>query len=429
MPRVRGHTTTRHVLRPQTVARTLPARAEGHVPSTLSFARLHTRSVALEGSERLLTPREEARVRDVFDRAGAQTVAVLEKLLVSLEQPTARALLLRAVSARAEMLVDASQSEFALGVISAFAKRMRGMSTESLLAHATVLDLDPTKNSSRFDPLHLWNTQGTIRDPRKPDARSDNDGIFQRFTGSCGPTTLQMMLAEADPVTAFAWHDGLTSDSTSDAVAEFQKAILMLHGGGKALGRTESLLRSRIHNALAKLQIDARPLDDFLFKGGVRTKVAERALKALRDAYGFPSEADVDRLRTNPLPQSDDGVDSDALLKVLHDEVTPFIGVRYRATDIFGRGTVKKHLDEVARVLRKGFDVPFGIAEPPHWALLTAVKGKKPEREFLVSDPDSGRTVWVHERDFVRGKFVEQQLDIARPGDKPYVDMFLLPRD
>ena len=37
-----------------------------------------------------------------------------------------------------------------------------------------------------------------------PDQRADNDGLFQRYTQSCAPTTAQMTKAAADPIHARA---------------------------------------------------------------------------------------------------------------------------------------------------------------------------------------------------------------------------------
>ena len=74
-----------------------------------------------------------------------------------------------------------------------------------------------------------------------------------------------------------------------------------------------------------------------------------------------------------------------------------------------------------------GLDVPFGIAEPAHWMLLTAVKGEQPNRSFLVSDPDGGRTAWVSEHDFRDGSFADQQFQLCEKHNRPYVDSFILP--
>ena len=78
-------------------------------------------------------------------------------------------------------------------------------------------------------------------------------------------------------------------------------------------------------------------------------------------------------------------------------------------------------------MLKQGIDVPFGISEPGHWMLLSAVKGKKPRRQFLVSDPDGGKTDWVKERDFRSGAFADKQFHLSEADDRPFVDSFLLP--
>ena len=71
-----------------------------------------------------------------------------------------------------------------------------------------------------------------------------------------------MALAEADPVFAFALHaHELTSDSTTDAVARFQRTLLEAHGG-KAIGRREAHLRARLRNACEHFIDIARDPDD-----------------------------------------------------------------------------------------------------------------------------------------------------------------------
>ncbi len=72
-------------------------------------------------------------------------------------------------------------------------------------------------------------------------------------------------------------------------------------------------------------------------------------------------------------------------------------------------------------------DVPFGIAEPAHWMLLSAVEGEGAERRFLVSDPDGGRTVWVSDADLRSGEFARTQFHLCEDKDRPYIDSFVLP--
>ncbi|MBI1945439.1 MAG: hypothetical protein HYS27_07070 [Deltaproteobacteria bacterium] len=430
---------------PAPPARAAPTPAGAHAPrlrpavveTALAAAALLARSDGPEGREPLLGPYQATRVREVWARATPTVRMQLEAMLDRLDgaaAPVARALLLRAVAARARSLVDGERAPEALAVLTRFVGRLHGRGERELRRRATVLDLDSRVNTSAFDPQQLWQTQGTVRDGRQADGHADNDGLFQRFTGACGAATLQMMLAEADPVMAFALHDvGVTSDATDDSIADFQRAVLDEYGGGKALGRVESYLRSRIHNALGRLErdgsLDARARDALcasLFRGAPLGGEAKRALEVLRARWGFPSDQEIARLRAVELPRADDGIGVDALVELVNVRHGDAIGARYTG-HVFARGHAWRHIDAAAEALRRGLDVPFGSSEPPHWMLLTAVRGRKPHRHFLVSDPDGGRTVWVHERSFVRGTFLDEQLHLPRPGDRPYVDCVLLP--
>lgn len=387
----------------------------------------------------LVGPAQERRVREVLRLAPGSVIARIEELLRTLEGPgavVARPLLLRAVAARAHALIHGGH-EAALTTIARFCEQMQGLSREALRSRATVLDLDSRTGGGGPDPQVLWQTRGNIHDNRSGQAQSrahDQDGLFQRFTGSCGPTTVQMMLAENDPVFAFAIHDaGLHSDSTTDATAQFQRLLLEQYGGGKSLGRVESWLRARIRNALGRLVAKEllhpsarRALDKHLFGKGPLDEEAKRGLAAVRSRFGFPSDGEVERLRARQWPRADDGITTEALLQIVNELCAPGVGARYEAR-VFARGQVFRYLDDVARALKSGWDVPFGSSEPGHWMLLSAVKGRKPQRSFLVSDPDGGRTVWVEEKGFRRGTFLSEQLHLARPGQVPWVDSFLLP--
>jgi hypothetical protein len=422
-----------------TVAPGLQAHHVRGLGAHVAAARLLRKSDGPEGSEPLLGPSHERRVQDVQNHAAPAVLWRLEELVHSLDGPgaaTARGLLLRAIAARAHTLVHGDH-DGALEVLAGFCGQMRGLSTGTLRRRASVLDLDSRTGSGAHDPQALWQTRGTIHDHRARSASAatpDQDGLFQRFTGSCGPTTVQMMLAEHDPVFAFAIHDeGLLSDSTSDKTARFQRVLLEKYGGGKSLGRVESWLRARVHNALGRLVADEvidpatrRSLDRYLFDGMALDAEARRGLLALRERYGFPSDTEVARMRARPWPRADEGIGTDALVEIVNELYAPTSGTRYEAR-LFSRGHVFRFLDEVAQVLKSGVDVPFGCSDPGHWMLLSAVKGRKPHRSFLVSDPDGGRTVWVDEKSFRRGTFLIEQLFLAGPGQTPWVDSFLLP--
>ncbi|MFZ5470211.1 MAG: hypothetical protein ACOZIN_12320 [Myxococcota bacterium] len=394
------------------------------------------RSTGPEGIEALLTPREVDRVRSLFQRAPKAVREELQKLLAVPREGASlrRGLLLRAMAARADALLSGQR----LPELRAFASRLGTLTAAKLREKATALDLDSRHSSSAFDPSALWDNQGLIRDRGGNDQATDNDGLFQRFTASCGPTVVQMMIAEADPVAAFALHDaGLTSDATHDGVAAFQKKLLR-ELGGVAIGRREVQLRARLGNAIGRLRrsrelnaAEANALSRYALDQGPLDEKAKHALGVVRSTFkGFPDAKSLARLRKESLPRSDEGIGTEDFLRVLNRHVAPLTGARYALTsppDGFARGQAWRHLDSVEKALRRGFDVPFGIDEPAHWMLLTAVRGKAPDRAFLVSDPDGGRTTWVTEKDLVSGVFGERPFQLNRKGERPYVDCFLLP--
>lgn len=395
---------------PKVRSRTAQATTQATDPARASVARdvaalALRRSDAREGSEPILTDAAVARIHDAFAHAAPRVRDKLGALVTSLAQPVARALLLKAIAARANQLSH-DPAPRALAVLEKFAAALSGMTRTEMLTKATVLDLDGTTNTNTTDAQRLWNKRGNIHDDaRGGDTDPTNDGLFQRFTASCGPTTLQMALAEADPVLAFALHaHDITSDATDDPVAKFQRALLESQGG-VALDRRAAHLRSRYRNALARF--------------GSLAEVRKRL-------DGFPTADELARIQREKWPERDEGISAEAMVNITNAHLTALTGVTYGVVE-FGRSGSIRHLDEVARTLRRGIDVPFGISEPGHWMLMSAVQGRKPNREFLVSDPDGGRTAWVHERKLVRGSFAKVPFDLPKGDERPYVDSFLLP--
>lgn len=367
------------------------------------------RSNAPEGKEPVLTEVAAARVHEAIANAVPQVRTKIAAMLRTLEHPTARALFLKAISARASQLAH-DPAPRALGVLETFAQKLSAMSHADMLLKATVLDLDSTKNTSTNNAQELWNKRGNIHaTARGGDVDPQNDGLIQRFTATCGPTTLQMALAEADPVLAFALHEqsrgrDIATDATDDPVARFQRALLEAQGG-IALDRRAAHLRARYRNALARFGSLAE----------VRKQLG-----------GFPTKDELARINREKWPERDEGISAEAMVSITNAHLTALTGVTYGVVE-FGRTGSVRHLDDVARTLRKGIDVPFGISEPGHWMLLSAVQGRKPNREFLVSDPDGGRTAWVHERKLTRGSFAKDPFDLPKGDERPYVDSFLLP--
>jgi hypothetical protein len=205
------------------------------------------RSDAAEGVEPLLNTREAARVRSAMSTAPAE-VKKLARGLDGKAGGLAQGLFLRAVAARADRIQDSAT----LNVLRTFAASLDGVDSKTLRERATVLDLNAAENTSAFDAQTLWEKRGTVLAPAGKVASND-DGLLQRFTSTCGPTVLQMVLAEADPVVAFAINaGGRTSTSSRDATADFQRAVLE-EFGGVGIPRLESALAARLKNGLGRL--------------------------------------------------------------------------------------------------------------------------------------------------------------------------------
>ena len=393
------------------------------------------RAASSVGKEALLTPREEARARFAFAHLSREVVGELNALLATHKgtgNNVAHALLFKAIAARADVL----PADAARAALKTFSQQLTALDPETRLERASVLDLAPTVNSSQVDAQALWEKRGVIGPRGQGDKQADNDGLIQRFTASCGPTTLQMLLAEADPILAFAInHEGRALPSMRGPVADFQRAVLEEYGG-IAVGRSESHLASRVHNAFAQLvrsgAVTSSQRDAALsfLKGGPQGEGTAEGLEACRQRYGFPTESEVATLRAAMLPAHDEGLGFEAFTTMLNAHAREVLGKGFKQTapaDGFARGGAAKHLDAVEKALKAGFDVPAGVCEPAHWMLLTAVKHEGGGRAFLVSDPDGGKTAWVSEKDLVSGKALGEAFHLPKPGERPYIDSFFLP--
>jgi hypothetical protein len=384
--------------------------------SLLDAASRIRRGPGPEASEALLPRAERDRVTALFGALPPARSAALQKLLLGVPDGAPQALLFKAIAARAARI---GTDDRALDVVTRFAKLISKLPEAELLERATVLDLDSRHSTSDVDLMPMWSKRGTIRGEAPHGEDKDNDGLLQRFTATCGPTVIQMMRAQADPVLAFAINaEGRTRDATTGEVAHFQRALLEEYGG-IAVGRRESYVLARLHNAFARLGLPTRALSD-------------PNIAAVRAKYdGFPSDEDLARVKAAVIRPRDAGIGFDDFAAMLQHYVTHLTGAKYAQTsppEGFARGQAWRHLDAVEHALRKGYDVPFGLVAPDHWMLLSDVRGRAPDRELLVSDPDGGRTDWVGEKALVDGSFADTLFHLPEPNERPYIDSFFLPQ-
>ena len=111
----------------------------------------------------------------------------------------------------------------AMDEISTFADQIRGHERTDLIRRTSSIDIHDT-NDSTVDPNNI---------AANNDTTNDNDGLFQRFGDSCGPTTSQIVRGETDPM--FAWHlheQGINNPDMGTDSASEQERVLEANGGG-----------------------------------------------------------------------------------------------------------------------------------------------------------------------------------------------------
>jgi hypothetical protein len=451
VPALSDETVLAGLVRTRQARQSMPARGAGAqdwktaVAEAIAAGRTTRKSQGPEGLEKVLAPAHEKAIETLLAHGEPQLVRRMGAHLQGIggpAAPLARALYLKASAARAAALTgsDPARREAALATLEAFAGRLDGMSAEELLRRSSVIDLDSRVSTSAFEPLTLESRRGAFREIGRDDARTDNDGLIQRFSGSCGPTSLQIALCEADPVRAFVVHDaGLDAAVPDDISGRFQAELLGRYASA-ARSRLAARNRARVQAGVKQLQEqgklepdEAKALIGFV-KGGSTapaTPGVRRALTELRAlAGGFPGEREIEQMRADP-PRGEGGLAFDEFEGLINHVLSPLTGQTYRQTepkDGLQPGEAVKHLDAVAAALRRGLDVPFGLSEAEHWMLLTAVEGREPKRRFLVADPFTGRTGWVPEERLVSGDFSADPFELVGRGVKDHIDSFFLPQ-
>lgn len=335
-----------------------------------------------------------------------------------------RSLLLKAVASRSSRLeghwYDGADRFFggtpdqdtAFSEIEQFASDIRGTERETLLRTTTTIDIHDA-NTSTVDPDNLYGPG---------DTRGDNDGLFQRWGDSCGPTTSQIVRGEADPIYALRLHrgEGINNPDPTSVSAEEQRDTLEDNGGvavsrlgTQARGQVNTMMdTARTSNAITQDQRDAltRYMDGSSSLGDVA--VASVTLATLRAQNGgHPTEEEISAIRNNAGKRGNGMTLTPALERI----TTPGTGLDY---DTVGTANVANNLDDMEARLADGEDVPFRIGYTGgggHFMTVTDVRRDDAgNRSFLVSDPWSGGTRWVSEADFSSGNFTTGGPDNGR---------------
>jgi hypothetical protein len=372
------------------------------------------------------------------DTTYAAVTDLLEKAAKPCAEPapdadadTERALILKGVAAHAQELLADSTNAQALSLLDSFATAIRGLPRPEVISHTTAADLDDLTNSSTFNPDDY--TAGS-------DTRAQNDGMFQKYTTSCVPTVSEIVRAAEDPIFAFALNadGGVQSPSTASFAARLQKQVLeqnrfcdvsgkqteltpgqeelfaksgelppgVYEVRGFAVPRFATRFLDTLANAVSEGAVSEA--DEMSLKQSLEgiatdpatTDGAQRALTFLRAANnGFPSDADLETLKGIPLVEGL-GLNESYGLDEVASPATHLSYVPYRTPDATPS---TDQLGMVEQLLAQGQAVPFDIGTDGvpggHAMTFLDVRGKTPNRFFLVADPWSGRTEWVTESD------------------------------
>jgi hypothetical protein len=322
-----------------------------------------------------------------------------------------RALILKAVAARGDRLKDSwmdaakrrlgfgdsTEANKAMAEIQGFAQDVRGLNRTELIRTTTPLDVE-SANTSRVDPNALRSNN---------DAQGNNDGLFQRWNDSCGPTTAQLTRAEADPVYARQLHrDGLHNADPNSATAKEQRRVLEDVGGGSAVSRLGLQASEKLGD-----QLDAAQKAGAL-TGEQRTAinkfVSNKPLTAAEQAQanaglevlrrrdgGHPTAAEVEAMRSNAGKNGDGMV----LDKALNDITRQSTHINYKTQWVGNSGMTDATLKEWDSRLKNGQDVPIRVSNASngggHFMMVNDVRGEGDNRRYLISDPWSGKTAWL----------------------------------
>lgn len=311
-------------------------------------------------------------------------------------------------AARAEQCRDTPAS-LAMAEVSGFAGDIRGESRREMINTTTLLDVD-ARNTSRVDPSDVRGTS---------DTRGNNDGLYQRFEDSCGPTTAQLVRGEADPIFARSVHDeGIGDADPTTPTAREQERVLEANGG-VAVSRRAQQAWNRMGTVAGDLGDDLPQNERQALISNIQGQphdaaLASAAIDRIRAAdAGHPTAAELDAMR------SDAGQNSSGMVlpPALQAIASPSTGVTYGSQWTGGGLNAAQHRS-IDTALSEGRDVPLRVARNNnsngHFMMISDARGTGDQRRYLVSDPWSGRTAWVRSDDLDDGSFLNRQLGLSQ---------------
>lgn len=320
-----------------------------------------------------------------------------QRACVTADPRTESVLLLKAVAARLDEFTGQSgvmAADIAAHEVATFGDEIRGKDAEQLKSDTSVRD------------------------------RGKTDGLLQKYTMTCGPTAIQLVHGEADPIYALevskdSKHDLNYQSNVAKEQADYMNKDVVPRIVAADYARFNSLIGSVQQPDLAK----AIALQQWIFGMHADPKLVSEG-QALAASLGF-SQSRLLEFRTyypylngNNAP----GWVNSTFESKANSELSSVTGGPFNERAIpLSRQTVAGNQRPVSQLtaadvdalwdaLFRGIDVPMGImwaGGGGHFMVFTSCRNTgtedAPVREFLLSDPGSGQSAWVSETDVKNG--------------------------
>ncbi len=262
-----------------------------------------------------------------------------------------------------------------------------------------------------------------LKEDTSTSAHGGGDGLQQKFTMSCGPTSIQIVHGESDPVFALkVSKDNKHNLNYKTSTGEQQKDYLnqkhlprLVEAAWKQYG-TKIQARAKSHPAdLPKLIA----LDNWI-KGAAHDASKLAGGKAWAHSAGFSDDILGEFKKYYPFPEpgwQNSDFQNKANAEVKHPANAKFDerAIPPKWKSIAGKmrpiSTMKKRdTNRLYRALFDGRDIPMGIMwydGGGHFMVFTDCKtktsGGKKVRYFLLSDPWEGKSAWISEENVLKG--------------------------
>ncbi|MEB3292243.1 MAG: DUF4157 domain-containing protein [Synechococcales bacterium] len=307
---------------------------------------------------------------------------------------------------------------------------------------------DPANAATRANPGNLRELERFARAIRNLEQRdlieqtsaaqttAGSSGLTQKFTDSCGPTSAQLIRAEADPIEAFRMHQQgeLGQDDLNNATAREQEASLERHSGQTATPRGRATIITNITNALPGSGCTARQQQAVLnYVNGVAFSATHFAIgiAKLERSMGanFPGATALRMVRESAAgPGATPGLTPGELTGEANGPLdvdartgrswqdsfdgqlwTLFLAAGRQITSVnmaAWNGRVTTLLNQAAPLVERGNDVAFIVywhGGGGHFMTFTDVRTVAGVRRFLVHDPWTGTTQWMSQATILAG--------------------------